>query len=309
MTRAALILCLIGSQAAALELSLPNATVALSEAETARSVRLPDKPWSPGAVPATAEGIVHREVLRIPRRSLTTLQLLADLRETLEAEGYEEVFTCADTECGSFDFRFQLDIIGEPDMYVDLGDFRYVLARSTDPEARPHTVALLASRSQTTGFVHITTVSSAPPEPAPEPAAPEAAETPAPAPVPDDLIAMLTDAGHAALEDLQFATGSSELAEAPYTSLATLAEWLLRTPSARIVLVGHTDAVGSLDANTALSRRRAAAVSDRLAIRYGIDPAQLQAAGAGYLAPRASNLTEEGRALNRRVEVVLLAAE
>ena len=95
----------------------------------------------------------------------------------------------------------------------------------------------------------------------------------------------------------------------PYPSLTSLAGWLAQEPSAKIVLVGHTDAVGSLEANTGLSQRRAKTVADQLTANYGVDPAQLQAAGAGFLAPRASNLTDEGRALNRRVEVILLSLD
>ena len=80
-------------------------------------------------------------------------------------------------------------------------------------------------------------------------------------------------------------------------------------PDLRVALVGHTDAVGSLDANTALSRRRAEAVRDRLVQSYDVAPGRVEAQGAGYLAPRASNLTEAGREQNRRVEVVVLSAE
>ena len=109
------------------------------------------------------------------------------------------------------------------------------------------------------------------------------------------------------LADLEFETGSADLGAGPYASLDDLATWLATNPSARIVLVGHTDAVGSLDANTSLSRRRATSVAERLVARFGTDPAQLQSAGAGYLSPVASNLTPEGRATNRRVEVVLLS--
>ena len=70
------------------------------------------------------------------------------------------------------------------------------------------------------------------------------------------------------------------------------------------MLVGHTDAEGSLEANRALSERRALAVVERLVASHGIAPERLRAEGVGYLVPRAPNTTEEGRARNRRVEVV-----
>ena len=70
--------------------------------------------------------------------------------------------------------------------------------------------------------------------------------------------------------------------------------------------MGHTDNVGSLDANIALSRSRAEAVRARLIEAHGVDGARIEARGIGYLAPAAANDTAEGRETNRRVEAVLL---
>jgi outer membrane protein OmpA-like peptidoglycan-associated protein len=68
--------------------------------------------------------------------------------------------------------------------------------------------------------------------------------------------------------------------------------------------VGHTDSVGSLEANLALSRARAEAVVTALQARFGVAAGRAVPAGVGPLAPVASNATDAGRALNRRVEVV-----
>ena len=74
-------------------------------------------------------------------------------------------------------------------------------------------------------------------------------------------------------------------------------------------MVGHTDAVGGLDGNVALSRRRASSVRDRLVGKYGVAGAQVTSDGVGFLSPRATNLTEAGRERNRRVEVILTSTE
>lgn len=111
--------------------------------------------------------------------------------------------------------------------------------------------------------------------------------------------------GAVALDDLIFPFGSATLEDKDYTSLASLAAWLAANTTRRVVLVGHTDAVGSLAANTTLSRQRAQSVRATLIAKFAADPAQIDAQGAGYLAPRASNETEEGRTKNRRVEVIL----
>ena len=302
MKRLLIFLFCMAGVAHAQELTLPGAQVAARDFSEAGSVRLPERPWEPGMIPALAEGAISREVLVLSQTAATTLQLIDPLRKTLEEAGYEQVFTCADAACGGFEFRFQLDLIGEPEMHVDLGDFRYVLMKN--PSEEVHTVSLVASRSRTEGFVHITRVAQA------EFLAPNievVEEAPLEA-LPEGLILSLTTNGRVVLSDLTFATGSSDLGLGPFASLQELAGWLGDNPSARIVLVGHTDAVGSLDANTALSRRRAVAVMTRL-VELSVNPAQLEASGAGYLAPSASNLTEEGRAQNRRVEAVLLSIE
>ena len=293
--------------ASALELTVSGAESVRSDRTPAGSVRLPESPWKPGVLTVATEGAIRRDVLRLPSSAQTTLQLLSGLRNALGLAGFREVFTCADAACGGFDFRFQMDIIGEPDMHVDLGNYRYLLMRSDKPNASPHTIALLASRSQSAGFVHITTVSDAEaPTVVAVPKPVEGAPTLAAA---EGLIVDLTTEGHVVLADLDFGSGAATLGPGPYTSLEELANWLSENPSARIVLVGHTDSVGSLEANAELSRKRAAAAAQFLELELQVDPEQLDSSGVGYLSPVASNLTADGRAANRRVEAVLLSLE
>jgi OOP family OmpA-OmpF porin len=86
-----------------------------------------------------------------------------------------------------------------------------------------------------------------------------------------------------------------------------LAQFLKANTGLRVALVGHTDAVGSLDSNIALSKARAQSVAQVLIRDYSIPQSQVEAEGMGYLAPVASNLARQGREANRRVEVVLLS--
>jgi len=85
-----------------------------------------------------------------------------------------------------------------------------------------------------------------------------------------------------------------------------LAAFLNERPDAVVALVGHTDAIGSLDSNVSLSLQRARSVRNRLVEAHGVQSRQVTVQGVGYLAPRATNETEPGRMLNRRVEVVLM---
>lgn len=322
MTRAAVAafaLLLHAGAAAGLDLTLPGAVETRRSVSPDAEVAMPEAPWAEGRAPARTEGAVIRRVLKVPGGVATPLQLARPLRETLEAEGYEIVFSCASRACGGFDFRFSLDLLGPPEMYVDLGDYHYVLARASGSASAgaPRAVALLVSRSATNGFVHLTEIYEPGEAPLPlTPATPPPAATSfslpergaGPAGDPEAPLGQTLEAkGHVILDGLDFASGSADLGPGPHPALEALARWLDETPGARIALVGHTDAVGSLAANTALSQRRAAAVRTRLIDTHGADPARVDALGAGYLAPRGSNLTEAGRAANRRVEAVLLS--
>ncbi len=82
------------------------------------------------------------------------------------------------------------------------------------------------------------------------------------------------------------------------------AAMMTQLPDLKVAVVGHTDHVGGYESNLTLSKQRADAVVAELVGKYGVAGDRLFAAGASFLAPIASNETEEGRALNRRVELV-----
>jgi OOP family OmpA-OmpF porin len=274
------------------------------------STFLPAAPWQEeGAQGVAAEGEVQQTAWSVGDGSLGTLELLAPLRTQLLNEGFEPLFECETDVCGGFDFRYALEVLPEPAMHVNLGDFRYFLARRGTEAGEEH-VALLISRSASTGFVQLTRVGPATGGAAftasTKTPAPDAPLLPAAAgPIGEQLEAM----GHATLGDLSFPTGSSELGPETFASLAALAGYLKAYPDRRVMLVGHTDAEGALQANIQLSRRRAASVRERLIELYQVPPGQVEADGVGYLAPRASNLSPEGRMQNRRVEVILTSTQ
>ena len=113
--------------------------------------------------------------------------------------------------------------------------------------------------------------------------------------------------GSVILSDLVFKSGSSSLTESTFVSLENLATYMKKHPERKIVLVGHSDNIGELDQNMALSKQRAQAVAKHLVKYYKISAKQISAEGTGFLSPISSNLTAEGRKTNRRVEAVLLS--
>ena len=303
--------CLLPSMAVAIALDLPAlASTTATRREPLASYALPIGPWQDGQVSSRIlEGPLEQTAWRIAAPGMTTLQILAPLRDQLARAGFRILWECETDACGGFDFRYSIDVMPEPDMHVDLGDFRFLSAERIGA-AGPEAVSLLVSRSVETGFVQIVSVGAAvevtgpltPAEQATPAGPPEKAGAVLP---PSDLAAILQGNGSVVLEDLVFRSGSAELGPGPYETLVALAGFLNDDPARRVALVGHTDASGGLAGNTALSRARAASVRDRLMAEYAVPAAQITADGVGYLAPRATNKTEDGRARNRRVEAIL----
>lgn len=313
---AAAVSALTALPAAALVLEFPTAAVQTATVQSPlSSATVPTGPFDGLnlASTVTVEGAVQRSGWKLSNSTMTTLQLLAPLRQQLKQDGFEILFECETDTCGGFDFRFELNLLPEPEMHVDLGDYRYLSAkRGGGMEAE--LIGITVSRSASAGYVHITHVR---PDGTVIPSVVTSTKAVGAITAPQQtalalptaaLADSLLSGGRAQMDDLRFATGSAQLDGTDYGSLASLAAFLNENADMSVVLVGHTDAEGSLSGNIALSRQRAEAVMRALINEYGVNAAQLDAEGVGYLAPRASSLTDEGKALNRRVEVVLATA-
>ncbi len=233
------------------------------------------------------------EAWRLPGERRTNYQVLQSLLEQLTEEGYQIVYRCQAVSCGGFDFRFAIGRFAAPELYIDLGSYHYATLRKGQ-----ELIGILVSHGGADGFVQISRTAAIETSAA---ARPDTAIRPI-----GDLATALVTHGRVVLDDVAFATGSAELADGAEAHLRELASFMTNTPEARIALVGHTDAVGSLENNIALSRKRAQSVRARLISAFGISGDRLLAEGVGFLAPLTSNQTEEGRRANRRVEAVLL---
>jgi len=109
--------------------------------------------------------------------------------------------------------------------------------------------------------------------------------------------------GHAAVYGILFDTGKAVVKVESAPALEEIVRLLAADPSMKVLVVGHTDNVGTVESNMKLSQARAEAVVQALASR-GVAPGRLRPFAAGPLAPVSTNETEEGRARNRRVELV-----
>jgi len=119
-----------------------------------------------------------------------------------------------------------------------------------------------------------------------------------------DMSKALADSGKVALYGINFDTDKDTLRADSEPTLKQIGKLLADNPTLNLHVVGHTDNQGKPDYNLDLSRRRAATVARELTSKYGTIANRLDAFGCGPYAPVASNDSEEGRAKNRRVELV-----
>jgi OOP family OmpA-OmpF porin len=122
-----------------------------------------------------------------------------------------------------------------------------------------------------------------------------------------DAAAMSADlkaTGHVAVYGIIFDADKAEIRPEADAAIAEVAKLLKQNPSLKLFVVGHTANVGNVETGLKLSQARAEAVVRYLTEKYGIPAARLSSFGAGPYCPVSTNLTEEGRAKNRRVELV-----
>ena len=119
-----------------------------------------------------------------------------------------------------------------------------------------------------------------------------------------EMASKIDETGRVALYGITFDFNKTDLRPESAPTLGEIGKLLQEAPDMRLLVVGHTDNVGTFEFNRDLSARRAAAVVAELVGRYGVAKERLFPFGVAYAAPVASNATEEGRAKNRRVELV-----
>lgn len=189
-----------------------------------------------------------------------------------------------------------------------LGAFKQLSTATLDGEGRSFTLrgvapaaaerdALLAALRDLPAAYAVTAELAIPGEASPQAQAISAADTPAFA---------CQQAFNAAFGEggIVFASGKSALPQGADAFLGRLAEIAATCPEARLAIGGHTDASGREPANVKLSEARAGAVEAALIVK-GVDAARLTAKGYGSARPIAANDTDEGKARNRRIEMIV----
>jgi OmpA-OmpF porin, OOP family len=120
----------------------------------------------------------------------------------------------------------------------------------------------------------------------------------------NSMLSSIKETGKVALYGIYFDTGKSVLKPESQKTLEEISKLLKADPALKLYVVGHTDNIGTFDSNIKLSMERAMAVVNELKSKYTVNGEKLTPCGNGPTSPVASNDKEEGRTLNRRVELV-----
>ncbi|HTM08764.1 MAG TPA: DUF4892 domain-containing protein [Verrucomicrobiae bacterium] len=257
-------------------------------------IQLPVGPYKDGKITKTerVEGKVSRLIYKNPRER-STLEIFRNYQQALTKAGFQTLFTCADRECGDaskgplneavpdFGYWCVASSIQCPE------PMRYIAAKLS--RAAGDVYAAVKVRTEETYLVVVdvkpmqggmVTIGA------------------------KEMAADISKRGHVSIYGIYFDTDKSVIKPESKQSIAEIAKLLNEQQSLRLHVVGHTDNAGVLGHNMTLSKQRAEAVVNALVTDYKIAAARLIANGVGPLAPVASNAAEEGRAKNRRVELV-----
>lgn len=258
------------------------------------------------------EGAHTRMEYTIEGTDVATLRLYRSYLEYFENEGFEIVFHgFGDELSGRSGFTFIHTTFLAARASTRSGTIGYILARDASEET---VISLAFYDRHDNRRIMVNAVDVEPMDTIDlfaSPAAPEPAQEPEPAPEPAPVVqqaeeleeGLLAD-GRVVVDAILFAFDSDEILPESADALDVVGGLMRDRPELDLLVVGHTDGVGSFDYNLRLSLDRAASVVNWLRREHGIERERLRPAGAGPMSPITTNRTEDGRALNRRVELV-----
>ena len=238
------------------------------------------------------EGKITRIVYLAPQ-GRSVVEVFRNYQGALRKGGFETLFTCGPQGCGSSIANAYANSGDNADYWGPQHGIHYVSAKLARPEGDVYVSLLIDDQgADSRANVELYVIEVKPME--------------------SDLITVdaaslandINRTGHASVYGIYFDTGKADIKPESDATLKEVAKLLQGDPKLKLYVVGHTDNVGTLASNMDLSKRRGDAVVKVLAAKYQIAAARLSAQGDGPTAPVASNDSEDGRAKNRRVELV-----
>jgi OOP family OmpA-OmpF porin len=234
----------------------------------------------------TLEGKVTRFTYENPA-GRSALEIFRNYRSALTSAGLKPAWTCVDSECGASYARSQWGRFNGLAAAATSGDPHYIAGSIKNAGGTAWVAVMVGKRRTQVDIVEMV-----------------AMDTDMVVADAGALAKGLDENGRVTVPGIFFDTDKSVVKPESKPALDEIARLLKDRPNLRLFVVGHTDLTGDLAHNRTLSEARARAVVNALVTGYGVAAARLDGYGVGPLAPAATNTTEEGRRLNRRVELV-----
>ena len=231
------------------------------------------------------EGRITRIAYFAPK-NVSILEAQRNYENRLKESGFDIVFSCKNQECGGTNLAHSIE------QWVGLNpsNMRYAVAKKSSASAETHVVVATSTDGSAIIKTQVIIIESA---------AMQNKMTDASA-----MAKAISGSGSIALYGIYFDSGKSTMKPGSTPTLEEIAKLLKNQTSLTLIVVGHTDNEGSYGYNMNLSKERARSVVRELVNKHDISTRRLSHDGVGYLAPVASNRTEEGRVRNRRVQLV-----
>ncbi len=265
---------------------------------------VPTGPWDGDELESSArlEGEVIRMSYAFDDPSVSTLRIQRSYEQALEARDFEILYSASGSELSSGDGRSFF--VHGTDLFARGArsccrlanrnrDLRYIAARSADGSVLVGIAAFNARRVDGPA-VSLAVVTADEMDASMDHQVLDA----------DEMAAGLVQDGRVAIQTILFEFDSARILPESDESLEAIAQLLAERGDLDLLVVGHTDAQGDFDYNLRLSMERAEAVVEALVDDHAIARSRLRPAGAGMMSPVTTNRTEQGRAENRRVELV-----
>lgn len=243
---------------------------------------------------AQAQGRVFKITYRAPAQR-SALEVQRNFEQALRGAGFQTLFNCSNATCGNA-MSFALNTPHQ--LNHNEKDQHYLISSLKSPQGEVYASVFtvgaysLGGQNKDRALTQLIIV---------ETKSMDAGKVSVNA---DAMARQIAAQGRVALYGIYFDSDKTEIKPESKPELEEIAKLLKQNPQMKLLVVGHTDNAGKFDYNIDLSKRRAQAVTDAMTSQYGIATARLKAWGNGLTAPVASNRSEEGRAKNRRVELV-----
>jgi outer membrane protein OmpA-like peptidoglycan-associated protein len=250
----------------------------------------------------------HTSLVYEAPQSRTSLEIIRNFQNAINAAGGEVIFQCSGAECDGtsawYNARFFSTLYGEKartgqanNHYYPFESYhaqqQYLLAKI--PTETIEYFVEIAINPQYDGYTNKILLEIVESKPMDSGLLKVNAKV---------LQDQLDKEGKIALYGIKFDTGKSTITPDSESELNAVASYLKSNPAVRLYVVGHTDDTGDFESNLSLSKARAESVVTYLTENYGVDKTYLMPWGAGPTAPKSTNMTEKGKTENRRVELV-----